>query len=233
MRIGITYTGGDEKQENYVRWLRGNAADIEVVQMGAGSGTGDLDALVLTGGVDIAPEFYDGSIGYAHAPAEGWERERDLYEMAVLESALERGLPVLGVCRGLQLINVALGGSLVQDLGTGDAVHEASTGVDREHGVIVEKGTLLWEIAGSGGGVVNSAHHQAVGRLAEGLKVNCRADDGTVEGVEWAEVSGKSFLLAVQWHPERMFVNGVGDDGFYAAVRDRFINEIKAFDANH
>ena len=226
MKIGLTYTGSDWKHENYVRWLKGGDASIEVVRLDGVAGPRDLDALVLSGGVDIAPEFYDGAIAYAHAPLRGWERERDLYEMAVLDGALERGMPVLGVCRGLQLINVLLGGDLVQDLGEEDSVHEAGAGGDQSHGVIVDPGTLLGEVVGLDGGVVNSAHHQAVGRLGEGLQVNCRAEDGTIEGIEWASRVGKPFLLAVQWHPERMLVNGVGDVGFYASLRDRFVREI-------
>jgi len=74
---------------------------------------------------------------------------------------------------------------------------------------------------------VNSAHHQAVGRLGADLRVNCRAEDGTVEGIEWEEPKGKPFLLAVQWHPERMFVNGVGDAFLFRAIRDRFVEEVR------
>ncbi|HVS98117.1 MAG TPA: gamma-glutamyl-gamma-aminobutyrate hydrolase family protein [Puia sp.] len=232
MKIGLTYTGSDAKHENYVRWLRGGDPSIEVVRLDGVSGAGDLDALVLSGGVDIAPEFYEGAVAYAHAP-KAWQRERDLYEMAALETALDRRLPVLGVCRGLQLINVVLRGDLVQDLGAGDAVHEGAAGVDKRHDVVVEPGTLLHEIAAAGRGQVNSAHHQAVGRLGDGLRVSCRAEDGTIEGLEWAEPERKPFLLAVQWHPERMCADGVGDAAFYAAVRDRFINEIKKRHGNH
>lgn len=233
MTIGLTYTGSDAKHDNYVRWLQGGDPSIEVVRLDNTSGAQNLDALVLSGGIDIAPEFYGGPVAYAHAPSEGWQRDRDLYEMAVLESALERRLPVLGVCRGLQLINVVLQGDLVQDLGAGDALHEGSASVDKQHRVVIEPGTLLGDIVGSHRGVVNSAHHQAVGRLANGLRISCRAEDGTIEALEWADPVGKPFLLAVQWHPERMFVNGVGDAGFYAAVLDRVINEIKKHDANH
>jgi putative glutamine amidotransferase len=232
MKIGLTYTGTEWKHENYVRWLKGGDEAVEVVRLDGVEGTRDLDALVLSGGVDIAPEFYDGAIGYAHAPVEGWRRERDLYELAILETALERGLPVLGVCRGLQLINVVLGGDLVQDLGVGDAVHEAAAGVDKQHMVRVEAGTLLRGVVGMDGGLVNSAHHQAVGGLGDGLRVNCRAEDGTIEGIEWAEPAGKGFLLAVQWHPERMFANGVGDRRLYAEIRDQFVKEVRSRDGN-
>ena len=234
MKIGLTYTGSDKKHDNYARWIQDGDGSIEVVRLEAGGDSGgDLDALVLSGGVDIAPEFYSGVRAYAHAPA-NWERERDLFEIAVLGRALERRIPVFGVCRGLQLINVALGGSLVQDMGEGgDAVHEGTAAADKQHGVRVEQGSLLASIvgdsgvssAGTIGGLVNSAHHQAIGRLAEGLRVSCRAEDGTIEGVEWDRPEGRSFLLAVQWHPERMYVNGFADVAFYRVLRDRFIAE--------
>jgi putative glutamine amidotransferase len=255
MRLGLTYTGLDWKHENYVHWLRAEEEDIEVVRLESGESAevvAGLDGLVLSGGVDIAPSFYGGTERYVKAPADGWQPVRDGFELSVLEEALKRGLPVLGVCRGLQLINVSRQGTLVQDLGMeGDVVHENTTGVDKEHRVIVEEGTLLEAVVGAaqagegnavvgaaqaGGrhavagefrGVVNSAHHQSVGRLGVDLRVNCRAEDGTIEGLEWEAPAGKPFLLAVQWHPERMFVNGVGDRVLYRAIRDRFIAEIK------
>lgn len=247
MRIGLTYTGTDWKHDNYVRWLKADDAGIEVVRLEAGGGTevmSGLDGLVLSGGVDIAPSFYGGADRYVKAPADGWQPVRDGFELSVLEEAWKRGMPVLGVCRGLQLINVSRQGSLVQDLGVeGDVVHENVVGVDKEHGVVVEKGTLLGEVVALAGavrgevggsnvlgqarGMVNSAHHQAVGRLGADLRVNCRAEDGTIEGIEWEEPAGRPFLLAVQWHPERMFVNGVGDAGFWKGVRDRFIWEVR------
>jgi putative glutamine amidotransferase len=246
MRIGLTYTGTDWKHENYARWLRAQDAEIEVVRLEAGA-AGDLtggtavdvmaglDGLVLSGGVDIAPSFYGGAEQYVKAPTDGWQPLRDGFELSVLEEAWKRGLPVLGVCRGLQLINVARQGTLVQDLGvSGDEVHENATGMDKVHGVRVEEGTLLAAVAAVDGGTtgglrgtVNSAHHQAVERLGTDLRVNCRAEDGTIEGLEWEEPTGKPFLLAVQWHPERMFVNGVGDRVLYRAIRDRFVEEIK------
>ena len=228
MKIGLTYTGRGEKHENYVRWLQGNDRQIKVVRLdkdGAGE-ISECDGLVLSGGVDIDPLLYGGGMRYAHGPKH-WQRDRDDFELKTLGLALESGMPVLGVCRGLQLINVALKGDLIQDLGAGDAVHEGERDSDKEHRVAVEADTLFGDIAGVRNGVVNSAHHQAAGRLGEGLRVSCRADDGTIEAIEWAEPLGRAFLLAVQWHPERMFVNRVGDDRFYAAIRDRFLREIK------
>ncbi len=231
MKIGLTYTGTQWKHENYVKWIKADQ-DIEVVRLDADLANlhemQECDGLVLSGGVDIDPELYDGELTYEKAPVDGWQTERDLFEQATLQLAWEMGLPVLGVCRGLQLINVSLNGTLVQDLGvSGDEVHEGVGGVDKEHGVSLEPGSLLRVIAGKDRGVVNSAHHQAIDLLGEGLKANCRAEDGTIEGIEWAEPAGRPFLLAVQWHPERMYVNGFADGFLYRAIRDQFINAIK------
>src|ERR1700744_1948179 len=212
MKIGLTYTGMDWKHENYVRWLSDGVDPVEVVRLeagGAGEGMKDLDGLVLSGGIDIHPSLYGGAMEYAEN--HGWNKERDDFELTMLEGALEKGVPVLGVCRGLQLINVHLRGTLVQDLGiAGDKTHMAAGG-DKQHVVRVEGGTLLASVAGHPEGIVNSAHHQAIDQLGEGLRVNCRAGDGTVEGIEWAGPAGKSFMLAVQWHPERMYVGAMAD----------------------
>ena len=231
MKIGLTYTSTEWKHQNYIRWLVGNNADIEVVRLSASNNNrGELtscDGLVLSGGIDIHPSFYGGPEKYAKAPAKGWEKRRDEFELSVLKLAQEKALPVLGVCRGLQLINVSLGGTLVQDLGAvGDETHENDKGKDKQHPVRILPGTLLREVTGEDTGIANSAHHQAVGLTAGPLRVNCRAEDGTIEGIEWADPEGKPFLLAVQWHPERMFTGGMSDAFLYAAVRDRFIQAI-------
>ena len=106
-------------------------------------------------------------------------------------------------------------------------MHEANAGIDKQHGVQIESGSLLAEVTGHASGEVNSAHHQAIGRLGEGLKVNCYAEDGAIEGIEWAVPGGRPFLLAVQWHPERMQANGFEDVFLYRAIRDRFVGEVK------
>jgi putative glutamine amidotransferase len=230
-KIGLTYTGTEWKHENYVKWIKADE-DIEVIRLDAELANlhemQECDGLVLSGGVDIDPELYDGDVAYVKAPVDGWQTERDLFEQATLQLAWEIGLPVLGVCRGLQLINVTLNGTLIQDLGvSGDEVHEGVGGVDKEHGVSLLPDSFLRMIAGRDRGMINSAHHQAIDQLGEGLKINCRAEDGTIEGIEWAAPTGRPFLLAVQWHPERMYVNGFADGFLYRAIRDQFINAIK------
>lgn len=230
MKIGLTYTGRGEKHENYVRWLKDRDGSIEVIKLGVGGDRDAItrcDALVLSGGVDIHPDFYSGGKDYVKAP-EKFRKDRDLFEKFVFDHALEHGLPVLGVCRGLQLINVLCGGTLIQDLGVpGDATHEAVGDEDKRHGVHVERDSLLYEIAGEEKGEINSAHHQAIGVLGKGLIVNSHADDGTIEGIEWKEKEGKPFMLGVQWHPERMFIDKMSDTGMYKRLRDRFVEEIR------
>jgi putative glutamine amidotransferase len=233
IKIGLTDTGTEWKHENYVRWLKGGGAEgVEVIRLSAALGNLNeavgCDGLVISGGVDIHPSLYGGELEYKRSPAGGWEMERDLFEQAVLRSAWERGLPVLGVCRGLQLINVTLNGKLIQDLGIpGDGVHQGMAGVDKNHMIGIEPDSLLAAVVGRDSGEVNSAHHQAIDRLGDGLRVNCRAEDGTIEGIEWADAAGRPFLLAVQWHPERMLVNGMEDEFLYLAIRDRFVEEVK------
>ena len=213
-----------------VRSLHEPAEPVEVIRLSAGEGNFEelqyCDGLVLSGGIDIHPALYGGSLEYPKAPELGWERGRDRFEQAALEQAWARGLPVLGVCRGLQLINVTLKGTLVQDLGdAGDAIHERDR-MDKQHLVHLVAGTLLAEVTGVETAEANSAHHQAIDLLGEGLVVNCRAEDGTIEGIEWSDPAGKSFMLGVQWHPERMFMDGMSDAGLYRAIRERFIQEI-------
>jgi putative glutamine amidotransferase len=213
-----------------VRSLHESVEPVEVIRVSAGEGNfsalEDCDGLVLSGGIDIHPALYGGSLEYTKAPEQGWEKKRDLFERAALEQAWARGLPVLGVCRGLQLINITLKGTLVQDLGdTGDAIHERDR-VDKRHPVHLVADTLLAAVTGLETAEANSAHHQAIDRLGEGLVVNCRAGDGTIEGIEWSDPAGRSFMLAVQWHPERMFMEGMSDAGLYRAIRERFIQEI-------
>lgn len=229
MKIGLTYTGTDEKHHNYVRWMQGNER-IEIVTLSAKINNFDeiktCDALILSGGIDIHPKFYQAPLEYHNAPEKGWKEKRDLLEKTLFESALQQSIPILGICRGMQLINVVLKGTLIQDLGDKslNPVHKGDP--DKCHNVNIEEDTLLHDITNIETGKINSAHHQAIEKPGEGLKINCTADDGTVEGLEWADKSGKPFLLCVQWHPERMFKFQLEDSPLSKNIRDKFIEEI-------
>ena len=172
-------------------YMRDNLAEVE-----------QCAGLVLSGGGDVNPMLYDRSD--AVAMASEIDKKRDAFEFRVIESALRRKMPVLGICRGTQLFNVFHGGSLIPDIVTaGYPSHSGEKG-DRRHGVVLTAGTRLHATCGVASGEVNSAHHQAIDRIGNGLCVAARSSDGIVEAIEWAEPDSHAPVQLVQWHPERM-----------------------------
>lgn len=156
-----------------------------------------VDGLVLPGGPDPHPSRW----GEPVHPSTNIDEARDRLEYAVLAGCLERGIPVLGVCRGLQLANVALGGSLVQDLPAGPVDHRGSA--DRTvlaHRLRLLEGSRLSAISGGDELSANTAHHQAIARLGDHLVACAWAEDDCIEAVEWDTVD--QWLVAVQYHPE-------------------------------
>ena len=223
MKIGLTYTGSEDKHGYYSAWLRGTSGH-EIVKLShrEPDRLAECDGLVLSGGIDVHPRFY-GSRKLKFANADKFDESRDEFEINALSTARKNRVPVLGICRGLQLINCAMGGTLVQDLGKRNAIHRGNP--DKRHEVHVEEETLLYEITGVKEGDVNSAHHQAIHLLGKDLIINCYSIDGMIEGVESTDT--RSFLLAVQWHPERMFKFGLEASPFAKAIRDRFVKEVE------
>ena len=156
-----------------------------------------LDGLLFSGGADLDPELY-GAV--AHPETNGVRPERDRAEIALLQAALERDMPVLAVCRGSQVFNVARGGDLVQHLPevVGDEKHKHTPGVFADHDVDVKADSRLGRLLGERT-PVKSHHHQGYGRLGEGLVESARAEDGTIEAFE---DPSQRFALGVLWHPE-------------------------------
>ena len=156
-----------------------------------------VDALLFSGGSDLDPELYDQE---PHDETIGVVPERDRAELALLSAALERDMPVLAVCRGSQVLNVARGGDLVQHLPdvVGDEKHKHTPGTFADHDVKLEPGTRLATLLGDRA-PVKSHHHQGFGRLGDGLRVSAYAEDGTIEAVE---DPSRRFAVGVLWHPE-------------------------------
>jgi putative glutamine amidotransferase len=177
------------------------------------------DGLLLQGGADVAP----GSYGEEPLRPE-WHGDavRDRHEIAAVEVALALGKPILGICRGIQVLNVALGGSLYQDINTqveGSLVHRDWHRYEViEHGVSLEAESWLAQVyaehlrsdaeTGGAGLLTNTIHHQAIKQVAEGLRITARAPDGVIEAVE--DINDERWLVGVQWHPEWLDGSEVG-----------------------
>ena len=177
----------------------------ELVMPGAAASVGDYAGLLLTGGPDVNPALYR---ELPHPSTEAPDDERDAIECRLIGEALDLDLPILAICRGLQIFNVFHGGTLVQHLDT--SLRHVSRTEDRSqatHDAVVEPDTLLARIVDTPVLPVNSRHHQAAARVGSQLRVSARgAEDGVVEAVERAD---KRFALAVQWHPEdQVFADG-------------------------
>lgn len=180
-----------------------------------------LDGIVFSGGSDIDPSFYEAP---AHRETSVVRPERDRAELELLRAALERDLPTLAICRGSQVLNVALGGDIDQHLPDtlGHEGHRDVPGTYSFHDVAVEEGSRLREIVGPSVDV-HSHHHQGFGRIGDGLRVTARAEDGTAEALEVPE---KRFALGVLWHPEEhenktLFEALVAEAARYAEARAR------------
>lgn len=196
VRVGVVDQGRPEKLRPYVDALVAAGAEVEVLSWRTArdpiADAGAFDAIVLCGGDDIDARRW----GEENHPAvELVPRERDEYELAIVRAAAERGVPLLGVCRGSQIMNVALGGTLEQHVPDvpGRGPHDGGV----RHEIEVTEGTLLARFAARAS--VNSFHHQAVGRIAPGLRACAHSADGSIEAVE----GPGEFFLGVQWHPER------------------------------
>jgi len=208
MRIAVTKASGSKNYEKYIDWLKQTEPNAEYIDLYAL----DLDSalavmefchgLVVTGGHDIYPALYGREEDTSLCGA--FDRRRDSLEWAALEVAKSLKMPVLGICRGMQILNVFYGGSLYADIPVqfGTSVkHRCDSGLVCEHSVFSVSGSKLRVIAGDSGRV-NSFHHQGVRNLAPGFTVSAVSADGFIEGIEYVTDTVK--IMGVQWHPERM-----------------------------
>lgn len=238
MKIGLSYTGFEAKHKNYCNWLTQGYDEIEIITLSAEKNNlhelQDCSGLVISGGVDITPGIYNKGKDYPEKPI-AFEWDRDQFEIACFHWAQQNNLPVLGICRGLQLVNCILGGTLRQDLGSNNSIHKAivkERQFDKAHALHILPENYLFELANIGRAIVNSAHHQAVDILAHDLIATCVSDDGVIEGLEWKDKKDKPFLLCVQWHPERMYEFGLENTALSLGVRNLFISNCKQYKAS-
>ena len=227
LRIGITDCG---KFDNYRRWIA-SVLGVEVVKLSMyNQNAADVetcDGVIFSGGEDLQPDLYGKPEYIDEYGLKEIIPERDHFEYQVLEKAFAAKKPILGICRGLQLINVYLGGTLVPDIPVlfHSNAHGKVDGKDSVHPVEVENGTLYSKIfAARISGNVNSAHHQSADRPAEPLKISAYSEPSIVEAMEWKDPADKSWLLMVQWHPERM---SDLSSPFSAGVRTAFLEACK------
>ncbi|MFH1052645.1 MAG: gamma-glutamyl-gamma-aminobutyrate hydrolase family protein [bacterium] len=210
IKVALSKGKGSEHYENYEKWLMELNSDIEYIDLyhidrdEALKILRDCSGIVLTGGPDVHPEKY--GKGYDTARCE-IDLKRDSLEFEIIKLARELNLPMLAICRGEQILNVAYGGSLIVDIPSDfDSLvtHRCEDPKNCFHKVMVVGNTLLSELCGISYGEVNSNHHQGVNRLAEVFVASAYARDGLIEAYEWKDKKNNPFLLAVQWHPERM-----------------------------
>jgi putative glutamine amidotransferase len=207
-RVGITYRNAG-KVEPYASALLAVGIEPVLIHPDTPISIDGLDGLLLSGGCDVNPKLYDQE---RHEANDAPDDARDALEQRLLASAMERDLPVLAICRGMQLFNVAHGGTLEQHV-----EGHRHPGVSEAHPIDVDAGTRLAEAIGAGAHVVNSRHHQIVSRIGGKLRVSARSAEGYAEALERSD---RKFAVAVQWHPEDLVDSRPEAKRLFAAFAD-------------
>lgn len=231
IKICFSKASGKKTYSYYTKWILSFEKEIECIDLWpltfekAISELEKSDGLVLTGGPDVQPSLYGKPEELKRCTI---EPERDTLDIALIKKANELKIPVLGICRGMQILNIAFGGSLIvdipKDVGTG-VLHKSISDEKCYHKIKIKKGSGLNMISGDTIGNVNSYHHQAIDKLADCFKAVAFADDDLPEAIEWKNPEGKPFFIAVQWHPERMNFN----DKLSGSLAEYFITEVKKY----
>jgi len=259
MKIGITDCG--DKHPIYEKWILSQNSlvgtpPIEVIKLGYKYNnlheTEKCDGIVLTGGEDVHPNLYNRPEFLSLCNPNFMDERRDEFEWNVCEYIFKNQTPVLGICRGLQLVNVFLGGTLIPDLPTAGKENHSKyyEGQDRYHNIEIIHNSELSKITNIVFGDVNSAHHQSADLIAKPLKINALSDDRVVEGLEFgfADSAGFSsahptetaldsvaersqsqrnhYLMLVQWHPERII--HAEQNNFSFKIRKNFVENIQS-----
>jgi putative glutamine amidotransferase len=196
--------------ENYINWVHRGDSLAEVIDMkgmpvdSALQLLAGCDAIIFTGGEDVVPSYYGKAADSSRCET---NPGRDSLEFALISEAFRLKMPVFGVCRGQQILNVSLGGTLIIDIPSdhpGNVAHQCENYLQCFHLVKAEKGSQLSTYSKADTGMVTTNHHQAIEKPATGIRISAWSADSIPEAIEWAEPDGKPFFMAVQWHPERM-----------------------------
>lgn len=197
------------KYFNYENWIK-EEPDIEIIKLSYHQNNfNDIEkcnGIILSGGHDINPRLYNQPEFLSYCDPNNIDEKRDEFEWKVMQHIEETQKPLLGICRGLQFVNVFYGGTLVPDIPAfGKFNHsKIAEDKDREHLVDIDTNSALYKIIGEEKGMINSGHHQAVDMPGYGLVANAMSPDGIIEGLERKDSEGRTLMLLVQWHPERM-----------------------------
>lgn len=210
MNIALSFSSGSESYTNYSKWLIEAHPDAHIVHLDEYA-LEDIEpivktcsGIVFTGGEDINPSSYGQSERLKDCTVDDI---RDAREMKMFEICTSFHIPILAICRGEQIINVFSGGTLIVDIPSdiqSDIEHRSVNGIDSFHEILIQPGSLLRKIVKTDSIQVNSSHHQAVQHLPPMFTASAYSHDDIIEAFEWADPNGNSFLLAVQWHPERL-----------------------------
>lgn len=233
--IALSKASGSDSYQNYINWLRSVDSTIVIVDMinkkpiEAASALEKCSALLLTGGLDVYPGRYGKENDTSRCEI---DLHRDSVEFALIKKALKMKLPILGICRGEQILNVAMGGSLIVDIPQDyDTIVKHRCGDDAPcfHEIQIIPGTLLYDAGKILYDTVNTYHHQAVNKLANSFKITARSNDGIIEAYEWKHPKNKPFLIAVQFHPEKLDKK----NPLATPIAEKFICEAKKHKLSH
>ena len=209
IKIAISKTN-----DSYSSWIERNRENTEWINLyslnidSALKMINTCDGLLITGGEDVYPDYYGNISDTARCGA--IDHYRDSLEFALIDFALKNKMPIFGVCRGHQILNVALGGTLIIDIPVDydtSVIHRQNDWKNCYHEVDVVLNSNLYNVSSVTSEIVNSNHHQGIDITGQGLMISSYSKDSLPESIEWADSEDKGFLMAVQWHPERMDIN--------------------------
>jgi len=224
--VGVTDCS---KFEIYRDWVLSYNNKVEVIQLGYKLNNFDdikkCQGIVLTGGEDVHPRFYNQPEYYPYCYEDDIDEQRDEFEFKILEYTEKNSIPVLGICRGIQVGNVFFGGTLIPDIPSWGKFNHSKMpdNTDRYHEIIINPSSWFSQIVNVDKGLVNSNHHQSTDKVAKDLVVSAITADGVTEAIERKYPEGKSFLCFVQWHPERLKDQ---QSPFSKNLHEAFINSI-------